>query len=272
MRLARRLVVAGCLGTVLPLGLSVIMRRSAAAQRSNWVEQRIDGMRYDVLLPRDFTPDKRYPVLLYLHQLGMGSWPEGLHQEIDPWFEAEAFRLRHPAIVVVPMLDQKEDKGGVTVNFGGKRTGGAAQQTVISALAEVTARYRVDPARIYVTGNSMGGMGTWAMLLDYNAYTGTKGRIFAAGMPLAGRHGLADPVSAAKALKTVPIWAIHGSHDPEVPLDWDRRMATLMSGNPNFRYTEDPNLAHDVWDTYYRQQRVWDWLFDQKALTLARAS
>ncbi len=260
-RAARMFAASAVIASLVLLSAVSLWRNAHAADR--WIPQSIDGIRYDVLLPRDFSPDKAYPVVLYLHQLGMGSYPVGLHREIDPWFEGEAFRIRHPAIVVVPILDQSHDQHGQTVNFGGKRTGGAAEETVIAALRDIMARYTIDPARIYVTGNSMGGMGTWAMLLDYNAQTGTRGHIFTAGMPLAGRHATATPEQATEALKTVPIWAIHGAKDPEVSLDWDRTMAHLLAGHPSFRYTEDPALGHDVWDTYYRQSRVWDWLFSQ---------
>lgn len=266
MRRTARLFVLSAVLVSLTLFAGVSVWRSASAA-SRWMPQTIDGLRYDVLLPRDFSPDRRYPVVLYLHQLAMGSDPAVLHREIDPWFEGEAFRVRHPAIVVVPMLDQSHDPGGRTVNFGGKRDGGAAEQTTIAALRQVMEHYPADPARIYVTGNSMGGMGTWAMLLDYNARTGTRGHLFAAGMPLAGRHATANPEAAAQALRAVPIWAIHGSQDHEVGLDWDRTMARLLAGSASFRYTEDPSLGHDVWDTYYRQSRVWDWLFSQVAPT-----
>jgi pimeloyl-ACP methyl ester carboxylesterase len=106
-------------------------------------------------------------------------------------------------------------------------------------------------------------MGTWDMLLAYNAVDGGRGRIFAAGMPLAGTHRRADPDEAARVLRDVPIWAIHGGSDREISPDWDRRMAKLLSGSPTFRYTEAPGIGHDVWDTFYARPDVWHWLFAQ---------
>lgn len=222
-------------------------------------------LHYEVLLPAGFTPDVRYPVVLYLHQLDMGNDRKGLIRQVDAWFNTPGFRARHPAIVVVPMLDQSEDKGGRLVNFGGKRQGGDGEAATIAALRQVIARYPVDPARIYVTGNSLGGMGTWEMLLSYNARTGSREHIFAAGMPVAGRHGTADPQAAAQALRHVPIWAIHGGRDPEVSPEWDRAMAGLLAGSDTFRYTEEPAAGHDVWDDAYTRPDVWDWLFAQRA-------
>ena len=230
------------------------------------------GLHYAVLLPKPWTADRRYPVLLYLHQLDMGTDRTGLIRQVDAWFAAPGFRARHPAIVVVPMLDQAEDKGGQLVNFGGKRQGRFGEAETIAALGEVMSHYLIEPDRVYVTGNSMGGMGTWDMLLAYNDRTGTKGRVFAAGLPLAGRHATADPAAAAQALAHVPIWAIHGGRDPEVSPDWDRGMARLLAGNGTFRYTEDAALGHDVWDTYYARPQVWDWLFSQRGVKSTSAS
>jgi predicted peptidase len=152
-------------------------------------------------------------------------------------------------------------------NFGGKQQGHAWEDATLAALKHVMGQYSVDPARIYVTGNSLGGMGTWDMLLSYNAQTGSEAHIFAAGMPLAGRHQTANPVEAARVLRHLPIWVFHGAQDREVSLDWDRSMARLLSGGPTFHYTEDPGLAHDVWDRYYTRPDVWDWLFAQRSAT-----
>jgi predicted peptidase len=250
------LVAAGC-GAV----SGVAVWRQAAAQTPGWMGAEINGLHYEVLLPEGYDAARRYPVVLYLHQLDMGDYHDELRRQVSAWFNTPAFRSRHKCIVVVPMLDQTEDPGGRTINFGGKRDGHVGEDNTVAALQQVIGRYSADADRIYVTGNSMGGMGAWQMLLDYNTQTGSKGRIFAAGMPLAGAQRTADPAAAAEALRHVPIWAIHGAQDREVSLDWDRAMAHLLSGSATFRYTEVPGAAHDVWDTYYARSDVWDWLF-----------
>jgi hypothetical protein len=114
----------------------------------------------------------------------------------------------------------------------------------------------------------MGGIGTWDMLIKFNAHTGTEDKIFAAGMPLAGAdydHGSPNPpTSVVEALKNVPIWAIHGAGDTQVPLTWDRAMyAAEQAAGGLMRYTEDANLGHDVWDSYYTTAASWDWLYGQ---------
>jgi predicted peptidase len=264
MRRRSVLLVGGLVAASLGLGLGVGAWRQAAAQTADWIGADVNGMHYEVLLPDHYENGGHYPVVLYLHQLDMGSYPAGLRKQVNGWFNTYVFRAKHPCIVVVPMLDQTKDPGGRLVNFGGKREGHAGEDNTIAALRQVMDRYSVDADRVYVTGNSMGGMGAWQMLLDYNTRTGSKGHIFAAGMPLAGAQRTADPADAAKALRAVPIWAIHGARDKEVSLDWDRAMARLMSGVPTFRYTEVPDVGHDVWDGTYTRQDVWDWLFSQR--------
>jgi predicted peptidase len=235
----------------------------ALAQPSGWIAGDANGMQYRVLLPEGYDNGRQYPVVLYLHQLDMGDYPEGLLKQVNAWFDTADFRSGHKCIVVMPMLDQTGDKAGRLINFGGKREGHTGEDNTIAALKQVMARYSVDRKRIYVTGNSMGGMGAWELLLSYNALTGTREHLFAAGLPVAGSHRTADPATAAKLLRKVPIWSIHGGQDKEVSPDWDRTMARLMTGSGTFRYTEDPTSGHAVWDRYYTRPAIWDWLFAQ---------
>jgi predicted peptidase len=257
-----------CTGLMALAGLTVTaagLWEEAAAQPAEWTGGDVNGMHYEVLPPDHYNAATKYPLVLYLHQLDMGNYREGLMKQANGWFNSTAFRSRHPSIIVMPMLDQTNDRGGKLINFGGKNEGHVGEDNAIAALKQVMARYAVDANRIYVTGNSMGGMGTWQMLLDYNARTGSREHIFAAGMPLAGTQRTADPEVAAKALQHVPIWAIHGAHDKEVGLDWDRTMARLMAKDTTFRYTEVADGGHNIWDTYYQRPAVWDWLFSQSA-------
>jgi len=255
----RRLILIG----VMLIAAGFPTKGQAVAQTGEWIGADVNGMHYEVLLPEAYDAARRYPVVLYLHQLDMGDDPQGLLKQVNAWFNTSAFRTRHPCIVVMPLLDQTADKSGRLINFGGAHQGHVGEDNAIAALKQVMDHYPVDLERVYVTGNSMGGMGTWQMLLAYNTLTGSKEHIFAAGLPLAGTHQAADPVKAAQVLRKVPIWAIHGSADPLVSPNWDRTMARLLSRSRTFRYTEDPTLGHDVWDRYYTRPAVLDWLFAQ---------
>jgi predicted peptidase len=257
----RRLVLVVCGLLAAGFGAVAVAGSAARGQAEGWIGADVNGMHYEVLLPEGYNAAGAYPVVLYLHQLDMGNDREDLLKQVNGWFNSVPFRSRHKCIVVVPMLDQTGDLGGRVVNFGGKREGHIGEENAIAALKQVLDRYSVDANRVYVTGNSLGGMGTWQMLLDHNARTGSKDHIFAAGMPVAGAQRTADPAVAAVALRNVPIWAVHGAQDKEVSLDWDRAMARLLSASPTFRYTEVPGVGHDVWDSFYSRQDGWDWLF-----------
>nr|WP_294514059.1 hypothetical protein [uncultured Rhodopila sp.] len=240
----------------------------------NWITQTINGMQYDVLLPANYNASIKYPTVLYLHALDMGTDPADLVPEVNAWFNTTTFRTDYPSIVVMPLLDQTADPSGQTINFGGVSTADTAGETnAIAALKQVQAQYSVDPSRIYVTGNSMGGIGTEDMIIKYNAYTGTEGKIFAAGLSLAGAdygQGYPQPNAAVvTALKNVPFMAIHGGQDTQVPLAWDQNLyAAEQAIGGDMIYTQNNSLSHDVWDTYYPQDGAGTplgWLFSQSA-------
>ncbi|MEA2740440.1 MAG: hypothetical protein QOH05_3747, partial [Acetobacteraceae bacterium] len=245
---------------------------SQAVTSGNWITQTINGMPYDVLLPANYNSSIKYPTVLYLHQLDMGNDPSGLLAEVNPWFNSPTFRTDYPAIMVMPLLDQSADPSGETTNFGGVSTADSAGETnAIAALKQVMSQYSSDPSRVYVSGNSMGGIGTEDMLIKYNAYTGTEGKLFAAGLSLAGAdYGQGYPTpnaSVVAGLKNVPFWAIHGGQDTTVPLTWDQNLyAAEQAAGGDMKYTQDNSLGHDVWDTYYTQDGTGSplgWLFSQ---------
>ena len=106
---------------------------------------------------------------------------------------------------------------GQTINFGGVSTADNAGETnAIAALKQVMSQYSSDPSRVYVTGNSMGGIGTEDMLIKFNAYTGTEGKIFAAGLALAGAdYGQGYPQPNASVVTRAEERAVLG--DPWRP-------------------------------------------------------
>ena len=238
------------------------------AQPGQWLDASVNGMNYRVLLPDGYDPSVAYSTTLYLHQLDMGNDPIDLTNQVDAYFNTAAFRAAHPTIVVMPLLDQSADPSGQTINFGGISSADTAGETnALAALAQVQARYSTNPAQTYVTGNSMGGIGTEDLLVKYNAYTGTQGRIFAAGLALAGADYGQDPAMMAAVLKNVPYMAIHGGQDTQVPLTTDQTVyADQQASGGDMIYTQDNSLGHNVWDTYYTQTGAnapLSWLYGQ---------
>ena len=117
--------------------------------------------------------------------------------------------------------------------------------------------FNADPDRVYITGLSMGGYGTWDLISRY----GTD--LFAAAMPCCGGG---DPAQAGAKLKDLPIWIFHGGADPTVPVMLSRRMYTALkdAGNDDVFYKEYPGVQHDCWTQTYRNPEAWKWLFSQK--------
>ena len=118
----------------------------------------------------------------------------------------------------------------------------------------VTENYPVDKSRIYVTGISMGGFGTWDAIQRKPEY-------FAAAMPVCG----GGDTGRAKALIKLPIWVFHGDKDDVVKPFRSRSMVEAIKragGKP--RYTECEDVGHDVWNQAYSDQKALAWLFSQK--------
>ncbi len=116
--------------------------------------------------------------------------------------------------------------------------------------------FDADPDRVYITGLSMGGYGTWDLISRY----GTD--LFAAAMPCCGGG---DPAQAEK-MKDLPIWIFHGGADPTVPVMLSRRMYAALkeAGNDDVFYKEYPGVQHDCWTRTYQNPESWKWLFSQK--------
>jgi predicted peptidase len=122
-------------------------------------------------------------------------------------------------------------------------------------LDDLEAKYRIDRERIYVTGLSMGGYGTWALALRY------PGR-FAAIAPICGGG---DPADAAR-IRDVPTWVFHGAKDTLVPVQLSEEMVAALrkSGAGDVRLTVYPDAGHDAWTETYDNPKLYEWLLQQQ--------
>jgi predicted peptidase len=114
-------------------------------------------------------------------------------------------------------------------------------------------KYRIDPERIYLTGLSMGGFGTYETAIRWPDR-------FAAIAPVAG-GGNADD---APALVNLPIWATHGAKDPKVPIELDLRIVNAIRQlGGRVKFTVDPEAGHDSWTKAYSDPDLYTWLLAQ---------
>jgi predicted peptidase len=205
-------------------------------------------LRYLLALPRDYSTngDARHPLILFLH--GRGECGDDLslvkrHGLAKVVEAADDF----PFIVVSPQCATDRDWS-------------AYNDTLIALLDELTAALPVDPQRIYLTGLSLGGRGTWEL-----AYL--HPRRFAAIAPVCGRiPDVPDFLANICVLKDMPIWVFHGAKDARVPITNSERMvAALRDCGNTVRFTVYPEAGHDSWTQTYNNPELYAW-FRQQSL------
>jgi len=121
--------------------------------------------------------------------------------------------------------------------------------TLNALLDDIILRYRIDKERIYVTGSSMGGYGTWRLAAVYP-------NRFAAIAPICGGGCPDDAVNIAH----LPIWVFHGAKDDMVPVKESEAMvAALEKVGCNVKLTVYPNIGHDSWTATYENPELYEW-------------
>lgn len=214
---------------------------------------------YRLLTPPAIEPDRKYPLVVFLHGAGERGSDNVMQLKYLPaWMAEPALRRKHPCFLIAPQC--RMDERWVDVSWADKQsTPQAAEPTtdlkaVVAMIDDVMQREPVDPARVYLTGLSMGGFGSW----DLAARMPER---FAAVLPICGGG---DERTAARIAR-LPIWATHGDADKAVPVERSRSMiAAIRAAGGSPKYTEMPGVGHDAWTPTYRDEAVLDWLFSQK--------
>jgi poly(3-hydroxybutyrate) depolymerase len=197
-------------------------------------------LRHLLSLPQgyDDDPGRAWPLILFLH--GSGERGNELDRvKVNGLPKELAVGREVPAIVLSPQCpaDARWDSELMVAGLD-------------ALLDDALARYRVDPRRVYVTGLSMGGFGTWALAAAHPER-------FAAIAPVCGGG---DPDLAVR-LRRVPIWAFHGAKDAIVPLAAMQTMTDAMARvHGDMRTTTYPDAGHDSWSTTYADPDLYTWL------------
>lgn len=136
-------------------------------------------------------------------------------------------------------------------------------EAILGLLDHVLARHKVDAGRVYLTGLSMGGYGSWALLAK-------APERFAAVAPICGGGNTIDFLLPARgkaaALKATPVWAFHGAKDPVVlPAESERLVALLKkAGVKDVQLTVYPEANHDSWTATYNNPKLYEWFLSHE--------
>lgn len=262
----KRTRAIGLLYALITLAMCLLASSAAAANINDFAVYNLTSgastlLRGRLYIPPEASQPGPRPLILFLHGAGESGTNNTLqvNGNIDNLL-AEA--KRRGAFLYAPQTNN--GWGNATIN-------GRVMEMVDAALAQ----YNVDPRKLYVTGLSMGGGGTWNMLDDY-------GDRFAAGVPICGVAPVA-PFSAAGMLDE-PIWAFHARNDGTVGVGTSRSVFNSLlvaggestptylaanvltdshftSGVNDIQYTEYYTGGHGIWGRVYNTPAVYDWMF-----------
>lgn len=128
---------------------------------------------------------------------------------------------------------------------------------VAGLIDELLQKHPVDPTKVYLTGLSQGGFGTWATAAQYPDKFAAIAPVCGGGKKeWAGKYG------------NLPIWNFHGDADKVVPVRLSRVMVdAIKQGNGNVKHTEYPGVGHDSWTKTYRNSKLYDWFLSHSRRT-----
>jgi predicted peptidase len=213
-------------------------------------------IRYLLFVPREYEPDgKKWPLLLFLHGLGECSDRELDRVKIHGPPKIVESQPDFPFIVVSPQLPPPAGyKEGAKYTYEELHRlvdGAWKPEPLITLVDHVANQLHVDQSRIYVTGLSMGGYGTWRLVAAHHER-------FAAAVPICGGG---EPEKMAKPLARVPIWAFHGAKDTVVLLSESEKIVDAVKrAGGDVKLTVYPDVEHNSWGATYDNPEVLNWL------------
>ena len=227
------------------------------------ISNETDTLNYRYLLPENFDPAEKYPLVLFLH----GAGERGSDNEKQLVHGSQLFLdniKKYPAIVVFPQCPSDSYWSSVNsyTNETGKRTfifpaeskPTAAMELVIDLVDSLIMKDHVDNSRVYIMGLSMGGMGTFELL-------SRRPDVFAAAAPICGGG---NPEMVKKYNPNTEFWVFHGRKDDVVPPKHSTIMVlALQEQDFSVRYTLYHNANHNSWDPAFSEPELLSWMFSK---------
>ncbi len=219
----------------------------------------LDGVehRYQVYVPANYTADVDWPVTLFLHGAGERG-DDGLKQtQVGLGRAIRLDAASWQTLAVFPQVPSGESWQGV------------AGEVAMAALDATLDEFSTDDDRVYLTGLSLGGNGTW--YLGHHHTERFAAMVAVCGFLDLGERfpsflsGGGDSFAAlASDLSDTPVWIVHGDADVVVPVEQSQQMAAaLEAAGAEVHYTELPGVNHNSWDAAYADKELISWLFAQ---------
>ena len=227
--------------------IGIFLIGSVASFGAGFEKSKIKGssgrdLAYSLLKPVATEAGKKHPLVLALHGAGgrkAKDWVKNCYA--NKVLSSETMRKKYPCYVVAPNVTGKD-------NWTGDRLA-----DVFELVGQLQKKFPIDADRIYVTGQSMGGYGTFHLLAQ-------EPKLFSAGIPVAGGG---NP-GAVRDYKKVALWVFHGAKDPVVPVSQSQAMVeALKKARSEVKYTEFPDADHGIAGNVYNDEKVHEWLFEQ---------
>ncbi len=214
---------------------------------------------YRLYLPSNYDENTKYPVILFLHgagERGNDNKKQLINMVPELFNRKDSYQIEN-AIVVAPQCpgwpNQWVDTPWAEGNYNLATVRESNElKAVVELLELVKSQFSTDENRYYAMGISMGGFGTWDLLMRH-------GDIFAAAVPVCGGADL----SKAELLKNMPIYTAHGKWDTVVPFgNSTKKMVEELKkvGSTSVEYKEY-SKAHDIWNDVAKEEKLFEWLF-----------
>ncbi len=214
-------------------------------------------LNYRLMRPQDYDASRKYPLVLFLHgagERGDDNVAQLVHGMAD--FAKDENRAKYPCFVLAPQCPKGQkwsdaDWSSDRSELPAKPS--EAMQLTLDVIAALQKEFSIDDHRLYVTGLSMGGYGTWDLIARFPER-------FAAAVPVCG----GGDEKQAKRLVRIPIWAFHGDQDMAVkPIRSRNMIAAIKEAGGEPKYTEYPGVGHDSWVKAYSDPEMLKWMFAQ---------
>ena len=198
-------------------------------------------LEYLLYLPEDYSKEteKKWPLVLFLH--GSGERGEDVALVANHGIPKLAEEKKFPFIALSPQCPTNSNWE-------------VQEDALLALLYDAFDSLSIDKDRVYLTGLSMGGFGTWSLSEKHP-------ELFAAIVPICGGG---NPTDAWK-LKDIPVWAFHGAKDNVIPLEQTEKMVQALEKlNGNVKCTIYPKANHNCWTEAYNEPELYNWLLAQK--------